>query len=321
MLPPLTAITARLRLKHFRLLVAIDECGTLLAAADRISMSQPAATKALQEIERALGNHLFERSNRGLEPTEAGLAVIRHSRILCLDLDLMRQELSDISGGASGTVSVGTIVGATPLVSDVLAASLRANPALNISLREGISAELLRLLDDGRIDMAICRPGVSAGPTNHRATLIRSESLSVIVGPNHPLAEAHSVTMAELRDLPWVVCEANMPTRRYLEQEFLTAGLPLPITLIETASTLAILNLITHIPSLCTLMSDDVVDMLAKGFGLVRLRISLAARPEPYSMVTRADRSLSPAAQRIARRFVEMTEVTTARDAQALRPD
>lgn len=308
MLPPINAITARLRLKHFRLLVAIDECGTLLAAADRLAMSQPAATKALQEIERALGNTLFERSNRGLEPTEAGLAVIRHSRILCLDLDQMRQELSDVLGGAGGTVSVGTIMGATPLVSDVLATCLQANPALKISLREGTSAELLRLLDDGRIDMAICRPGVSDRPANHRATLIRSESLSVIVGPENPFAGAEAVTMAELRNLPWVVCEANMPTRRYLEQEFLTAGLPLPITLIETASTLAILNLISRIPSLCTLMPDDVVDMLARGFGLVRLKVNLGARPEPYSMVTRADRSLSPAAQRIAARFIETAE-------------
>ena len=67
-------------------------------------------------------------------------------------------------------------------------------------------------------------------------------------------------------------------------------------------------------------MSDDVVDMLAKGFGLVRLRISLAARPEPYSMVTRADRSLSPAAQRIAARFIEMAEGAAVREAQPLHP-
>src|SRR3546814_8950325 len=68
MLPSLNSMVSRLRLKHFRLLVALDDCGSLLKAAEYVALSQPGATKALQEIESALGAELFIRNNRGLEP-------------------------------------------------------------------------------------------------------------------------------------------------------------------------------------------------------------------------------------------------------------
>ncbi|MEK7919828.1 LysR family transcriptional regulator, partial [Burkholderia contaminans] len=56
----------RLRMRQIALLLAVDECSTLRAAADQMGLTQPAATKMLAELESALGQRLFDRVGRGL---------------------------------------------------------------------------------------------------------------------------------------------------------------------------------------------------------------------------------------------------------------
>lgn len=62
---------SRLSLRHLSLIAAIEDTGSLKQASDKIGMSQPRATKALQEAEEMTGHLLFHRSNRGLKPTVA----------------------------------------------------------------------------------------------------------------------------------------------------------------------------------------------------------------------------------------------------------
>ena len=68
MTPPLSSIISRLHLKQLRLLVALGEHGSLLKASRQVALTQPGASKALQEIETTFGTPLFVRTNRGLEP-------------------------------------------------------------------------------------------------------------------------------------------------------------------------------------------------------------------------------------------------------------
>ena len=68
-LPSVGAILNRLRFKQLALLTALDEQGSLHKAAEILFMTQPAATKALHEMESALGVTLFDRSSRGIEAT------------------------------------------------------------------------------------------------------------------------------------------------------------------------------------------------------------------------------------------------------------
>lgn len=57
---------SRLHIKQLRLLIALDEHGSLLGAAKQVALTQPGASKALQEIETTFGTALFTRTNRGL---------------------------------------------------------------------------------------------------------------------------------------------------------------------------------------------------------------------------------------------------------------
>ena len=82
MLPSLGSIASRLRLRQLRLLIALDEEGSLHKAAERIAISQPGATKALHEIESTLGATLFLRTHQGLQPNDLGRCVISRTHKL-----------------------------------------------------------------------------------------------------------------------------------------------------------------------------------------------------------------------------------------------
>ena len=70
-------LRSNLRLRHLQLLVALDQFRHLGRAAGFLSLTQPAVSKTLAEIERLFGVPLFTRSTRGTEPTAAGASVVR----------------------------------------------------------------------------------------------------------------------------------------------------------------------------------------------------------------------------------------------------
>jgi DNA-binding transcriptional LysR family regulator len=113
-LPSVGSIVSRLRFRRVALLTALDEQGSLHKAAEVMHMTQPAATKALHEMEDALGVTLFDRSPRGIEATELGRCVIRYARLIQSDVANLREELQNMISGRGGRLSIGTIMGAHP---------------------------------------------------------------------------------------------------------------------------------------------------------------------------------------------------------------
>ncbi len=110
-LPSVGSIVSRLRFRQVALLTALDEQGSLHKAAEVMHMTQPAATKALHEMESALGVTLFDRSTRGIEATELGRCVIRYARLIQSDVANLREELQGMLTGQGGRLSIGTIMG------------------------------------------------------------------------------------------------------------------------------------------------------------------------------------------------------------------
>lgn len=297
MLPSLTSITSRLHLKQLRLLTALADHGSLLKAAEQVSLTQPGASKALQEIEATFGASLFTRNHRGLTPTELGHCVIRYARLIQTDLAHLREEMISIMDGNGGRLAVGVIMGAVPLFTDVLSRLLEQRPHLSVEIIEDTSARLLQLLDQGRLDVAICRTSISARPALYQSIDIHQETLAVVANTAHPLAQHSPLTLADLADSRWIVYSANMPMRMLLEREFHEAGLRFPLHLLETTSAFTTLSLLQKNPSFVALLSVDVAQFCTR-FGMTAiLPLTLQSRSEPYQLVTRHGSVLSPAAR------------------------
>ena len=198
MIASLPALVSRLRLKQLRLLIALDEQGSLHKAAEQVAITQPGATKALNEIEAAFGMRLFNRTSQGLEANDLGRCAIRYARLIHTDLAHLREEMIGILQGQGGRISVGAVMGAVPLLARSLERLRETQPELSVEVVEDTSARLLALIDQGRLDLAVCRTSVSPRPDAYEAQVLYGEILRVMANPAHPLAGAESQTPAEL---------------------------------------------------------------------------------------------------------------------------
>ncbi|WP_313519388.1 LysR family transcriptional regulator [Pseudomonas sp.] len=297
MIPSLSTISSRLRLRQLRLLIALDEHGSLHKAAERVSISQPGATKALHEIESTLGVTLFERTPKGLEPNDLGRCVIRYARLIHTDLAHLREEMLGILQGEGGRLSVGTIMGGVPMLMRALGRLREKQPQLSVEIIEDTSARLLPLVDQGRLDLAICRSSVSQRPDDYICLSEHREELVLVAHPQHPLACSTPLRLADLEEYSWVVYPANMPMRLLLEREFSEAGLEFPRYPVETSSTFTTLMLLQEDPTLVALMPIEVAQFAIRNGLLTRLPLQIHSRTEAYSAVTRQGAALTaPAA-------------------------
>jgi DNA-binding transcriptional LysR family regulator len=296
MLPNVDSIAARLRLKQLRLLIALDEHGSLHRAADEMALTQPGATKALREIEATFGATLFSRSPQGIQPNELGRCVIRYARLIHMDVAHLREEMAGILQGTGGRLAVGSIMGAVSgVLVDALTRLRAKQPALTVEVVEDTSARLLALLDQGRLDLAICRASVARQPDHYDYVELRDEPLAIVAGVAHALIDAPKVTLADLAQSRWIVYPSIMPLRGLFEREFKEAGLPLPLHPVETASTITTVLLLQRDPTLVSLMPLDMAAFLTRHGLAKRLAIAVRSRTEPYGIVTRRGAALSAA--------------------------
>lgn len=296
MLPPLTYIVARLRIRQLRLLIALDELGTLHRAAERIAISQPGASKALHEIETTFGAALFVRTAQGLHANDLGRCVIRYARLIHNDLAHLHEELQGILQGHGGHVAVGTIAGSVPLVARALTALRQVQPDISVQIVEDISPRLLKLLDEGRLDLAIARTSASQHPDAYECLSLHPERLALVAGPQHPEQDNPTLSLDELSRYSWIVYPAGTPMRTVLERAFAEAGLDFPRYALETSSTFTMLSLLQEDPQLVAVMPYSIA-CSSEGFGLLRcLPLELQPRTEPCSIVHRRGSSLSPLA-------------------------
>lgn len=312
MIPSLNSIVGRLHAKQLRLLAALGDHGSLLNAAREVAMSQPGASKALREIESIFGVELFVRTNRGLEPNAAGHCVIRYAHLFQTDIAHLRDELLDVLRGYGGRVSAGTIMGAVPFLTTAMNSLLSEQPQMSIEVLEDTSAALLGLLDEGRIDLALCRTSVSRSPELYSSIVVQEESLVVIASTAHRLAGAEQLTLAELEGAHWVVYRANMPIRRLLEREFYEAGLRMPVHLVETTSAFTTMSLLQTNPEFVAMLPLAVADFCTGQGWACKLALPVTSRSEPYELVTRQGAPLSPGAQLLIKALTRNSTTETA---------
>lgn len=291
-LPSLPSMINRLRFKQVALLIALDEFGSLHKAADSLHLTQPAATKALHEMEAALGVSLFDRSTRGMEATELGRCVIRYARLIHSDMRNLRDELNGIMQGKGGRLSIGTIMGAAPLVTRALLRLREIQPEATVEITEDTSARQLLLLDQGRIDMMIGRSSVSSHPNLYDYEQLRDEPLCIVSGFDHPLAGARSLRLQQLVNSSWILYSNTMPMRIWIESEFKLEGLRVPDNIVETASPFVTLTLLGQ-SDMMAVMPLDIAHFFAARNMLCILPVHMKTKIEHFGIVTRKNAHLS----------------------------
>ena len=295
---PTAQLLNRLRMRQVALLLAIGEHRTLRAAAAQLGLSQPAATKMLQELESAMGHALFDRVGRGLQLTAAGHRVLAYFEGLQGHFDALTRELGELEQGSAGKLCIGSIMAASPAVLTQALIRLKAlYPLLTIEITVDTSDRLSDALRRGDLDLVIGRvPDTNAGAFSFAP--IAEEALSIVASPQHPLAGQARVAWAELLAYPWILQPHGSPMREVMEHEFKNQRSPLPRGLIETASILTTTNLIGNSDMLAVMPTEVAERYEAHGL-LACLRYTVRQRLSVYGTIAARDRPAGPAATQL----------------------
>lgn len=236
-------LRSNLKLKHLQLLVALDQFRHLGRASEFLSLTQPAVSKTLAEIERLFDLPLFLRSTRGTEPTAYGQTLVRFARTVLAEFERTRDEIAAVGSGAAGRVRVGAMVVATPVLLARAIDLLKARSAqTTVLVEEGDLTRLLPRLRLGELDLLVARlePGYAAPDLEMEA--FYDEPMCIVAGPQHALAQRRKLGWADLATCAWVMPPPWASSRIKLNQMFYKHQQNPPVDVIETASFLVTLS-------------------------------------------------------------------------------
>jgi molybdate transport repressor ModE-like protein len=230
----------RLKLRQLRLIVAVGQQGSIQNAARELGISQPAATKMIQDLETDFEVKLFERTNRGVVPTVFGDTMIRHGKLIFAQVSNAAQELEDLNEGSSGRVVIGTLLAASPLLlPQAVDLLLQTRPNVAVKIIEGTNEVLMPGLLSGEIDMVVGRLPINRHREKITQEKFYDERVIAVAGPDHPLAGASNVQFADLKKYGWILPPVETTLRRQIDQFFVKQDQFSPSIAIESVSYLA----------------------------------------------------------------------------------
>lgn len=296
-----------LRLRALTLVETLAQTGSLHQAARHLNTSQPALSVMLQEIERALGGRLFERSRRGLVPTEMGDYMIRQARLVLADLRRVRSEFASNNQGRALLR-----IGAFPLVMleivpHALGLLRRSHPGIRAEFHEGAASELLAALADGMLDLVIGRmlPEFAANEDLVPSFLF-TESFCIVGGVHHALARRRKISWQELADIDWIEAPPNTALHDFFAEAFLRRGLRPPQPIYQSASFYSCVAILGT--SDCLMMVPSEVGRHFARQSRVRvLPVKVEEATAPFSIIkrrSRADTRAMPAFEAAVRQAV-----------------
>jgi DNA-binding transcriptional LysR family regulator len=200
----------------------VVEFGSFSAAAERAGITQPAVSLQIRQLERQLGVRLIERVGRRAQATPAGQDLLVHARRIREEVATALAAIAPHRSGALGRVRIGT--GATAciyLLPPILRKLRERMPGLEITVRAVNTPDILKLLEDNALDLALVT--LPASGRSFEITKIYEEEL-VAVFPAHEPPPNEPITPRFLAEKPLILYETGGNSRRVVDQWFLRGG-------------------------------------------------------------------------------------------------
>ena len=306
---PLNVLIRRgVKMTHLQLVAAIAETGQVLAAAERVGMTQPAASRLLAQLERALGTPVFTRHPRGVRLTEAGEILARGAARMLTDLDLTHARIGQALQGTTGSVRIGSVTGPSlqwllPTVREMR----RDFPQVELSVNVDISDKMADALLSRELDFFIGRVPDGADARAFRFDPVGEEPLSLVVRRGHPLAGRADATLDDCLGYDWVMQPPGALLRQTTETYLVSRGYRPPARVVGTTSilfTLALIHDTDAIAPLASAVAEFYIQDTRLGGRLDRLDVAPDLRVKTYGLVRQAEAELSPSADRMVERLL-----------------
>lgn len=286
---PLSALPSVRQLRAF---VAVYETGSVSAAAQQLSLTQPAVTVLLRELERRLGLQLFDRSTRALRRTEAAAEAIGYAQRALAELEGMAASMTDLSQAKRGRVRIAaTATVAATLLPLGMRQFAQLHPDVKVEIEEVGPEGFVEALLSERVDLGIGT--LEAAITGLHEEVFMWDPLFVACATNYRLPAGSTMSWKHLASLPIATVKPGYGIRRRIDEGAKTAGVTLRIehevSLLTTTLAMAAHGLAAAIVP--GSMLRDPSNRTLQARRLIRPTVE-----RPIGIVWKQGRSLSPAA-------------------------
>jgi DNA-binding transcriptional LysR family regulator len=196
-----------LDLRRLRALHAVIETGSVTAAAERVSYTPSAISQHISALERETGSVLFERSGRGVRPTEAGLLLGEHAAVLLARMSEAEAAMAALRAGELGMLRVVSFPTAgAGLMPPALASLRRELPQMEVDLRVAEREDSLPMLRQGEVDVAVVEEHIEGESFTDGLVRIHllEDPYRVVLPRHHRLASRRVIELRELAGEAWV---------------------------------------------------------------------------------------------------------------------
>jgi DNA-binding transcriptional LysR family regulator len=212
--------------RQLEVFAAVARQGSVTRGAQRLHLTQSAASMSLRQLERVLGGPLFARIGRGLVLNDRGRTLLPRVETVLASLD----ELVELGRGQDAALVGDLVVGCSTTIGNYLMPALikaftDVHPRVDLHLRVGNTEEIAAAVRSGAVDGGLVGGEVN-DPRLRVETWMRDE-LVCVTAPGTALATRKHVTVNELATQPWVVREPGSGMRSTVDAAFAAYGLRL----------------------------------------------------------------------------------------------
>jgi len=192
-------------------LLAVVEFNSYTRAAEHLSLTQPAVTQHIKQLEKELNIKIFNRIGNEIKPTNEGNIVIQYARRSIALYHAMEQSILDEQRHIQRLTVGITHTAESNAVAEVFGKYSAKTPGTSITIITDSISNLYNMLRNYEVDLAVVEGKVQDDSIN--SLLLDTDSLVLVVSNNHPLAKKSMVTINELKKQPLILRRPSSGTR------------------------------------------------------------------------------------------------------------
>ena len=205
-----------MEMQQVRYFVTLAQVLNFTRAAEQCNVSQPALTRAIQQLEHELGGPLFHRERGNTHLSELGRMMLPYLETIHAQTLAAREQAKALKKLENATLTIGAMctIGCR-LLSDLIVRFRTAHPEVGVVVLDGGAPKMIEMLDKGELEIALVGVPHELPPQFHQLPVFE-EDFVVLLPPNHRLCASNPVRAAELDGEPYVSrsnCEVFEPVR------------------------------------------------------------------------------------------------------------
>ena len=285
-----------MNLHNLRIFLKVAELEHITRASEELNLSQPAVTKIIQSLEYEVNLDLVERQGRRIVLTYAGRVLQSYARqVFALEHE-MEEALTTLQDADSGEVTLAANPTASVYLLPPIVAHFHARyPRVKLNIAICNSQEIAEGILDWKLDFGIVEGLASTLATGLTVEAFAHDELGLIVAPSHRWSQLGSVSPEALQNGELLLREQGSGIREAIEQGLQYHNVQIRPLCILTDNE-AIKHLVMHgmgaaIVSLLTVRHELEIG------SLVQIPVHKLSLPSQFSLIQRADKHLSRAAE------------------------